>query len=187
MNRAGSAAHAAEPSTPVRPFANEDIFFYVKRIDNSRVVRAADPEARQACWKMIGSVVAAAVLLIVVLLPGRLQSAGGLSDSNAAPGGAHPGQRRRLARTAGSRAALAGSHAGTGSPAAVCGSAAAEGGLSGRTARCAGGAERRTARAGPRKDTIRRKTCHAPHSHHSASCSGCCGCCWRGPASSSAV
>ena len=70
MNRAGSSAHAAEPSAPVRPFANEDIFFYVKRLDNSRVVRAADPEARQACWKMIGSVVAAAVLLIVVLLPG---------------------------------------------------------------------------------------------------------------------
>ena len=54
----------------MRPFANEDIFFYVKRIDNSRVVREADPEARQACWKMIGSVVAAAVLLIGVLLPG---------------------------------------------------------------------------------------------------------------------
>ena len=70
MNRAGSSAHAVEPSAPVRPFANEDIFFYVKRLDNSRVVRAADPEARQACWKMIGSVVAAAVLLIVVLLPG---------------------------------------------------------------------------------------------------------------------
>ena len=70
MNRAGSSARAAEPSAPVRPFANEDIFFYVKRLDNSRVVRAADPEARQACWKMIGSVVAAAVLLIVVLLPG---------------------------------------------------------------------------------------------------------------------
>lgn len=70
MNRAGSAVHTAEPSAPVRPFANEDIFFYIKRLDNSRVVRAADPEARQVCWKMIGSVVAAAVLLIVVLLPG---------------------------------------------------------------------------------------------------------------------
>ena len=55
---------------PVRPFANEDIFFHVKRIDNSRVVRAADPQARQVCWKMIGSVVAAAVLLVAVLLPG---------------------------------------------------------------------------------------------------------------------
>jgi len=68
-NRAG-IARRAEASEPVRPFANEDIFFHVKRIDNSRVVRAADPQARQTCWKMVGSVVAAAVLLIAVLLPG---------------------------------------------------------------------------------------------------------------------
>ena len=70
INRAGSAAHRAEASAAVRPFANEDIFFHIKRIDNSRVVRAADPQARQDCWKMIGSMVAAAVLLIAVLLPG---------------------------------------------------------------------------------------------------------------------
>jgi len=70
MNNARPAALTAEASAPVRPFANEDIFFHVKRIDNSRVVRAADPQARQDCWKMIGSVVAAAVLLIAVLLPG---------------------------------------------------------------------------------------------------------------------
>jgi hypothetical protein len=68
--RAGAAVHRGEAGAPVRPFANEDIFFHVKRIDNSRVVRAADPQARQDCWKLIGSVVAAAVLLIVVLLPG---------------------------------------------------------------------------------------------------------------------
>ncbi len=70
INRAGSAAHRAEASAAVRPFANEDIFFHIKRIDNSRVIRAADPQARQDCWKMIGSMVVAAVLLIVVLLPG---------------------------------------------------------------------------------------------------------------------
>ncbi len=69
-SRAGAAARRGEASAPVRPFANEDIFFHVKRIDNSRVVRAADPQARQACWKMIGSVIAAAVLLVAVLLPG---------------------------------------------------------------------------------------------------------------------
>ena len=68
--RAGGAARRVEASMPVRPFANEDIFFHVKRIDNSRVVRAADPQSRQACWKMIGSVFAAAVLLVAVLLPG---------------------------------------------------------------------------------------------------------------------
>lgn len=70
VNRAGAAAHNAGAEGAVRPFANEDIYFHVKRIDNSRVVRAADPQARQDCWKMIGSVVAAAVLLVAVLLPG---------------------------------------------------------------------------------------------------------------------
>ena len=69
IDRAGTP-HIADASAPVRPFANEDILFHVKRIDNSRVVRAADPQARQDCWKMIGSVVAAAVLLVAVLLPG---------------------------------------------------------------------------------------------------------------------
>jgi len=41
----------------------------VKRHDNRGVVRAADPTARGRCWKLIGSVVGAAVLLIGVLLP----------------------------------------------------------------------------------------------------------------------
>ena len=54
---------------PVRAFANEDIYFYVKSIDNSRVVREADPQQRKECWKLIGSVAAAVVLLIAVLLP----------------------------------------------------------------------------------------------------------------------
>jgi hypothetical protein len=53
----------------VRAFANEDIYFFVKRIDNSRLVRQADPQAGGVCWKMIGSVGAAALLLIGVLLP----------------------------------------------------------------------------------------------------------------------
>jgi hypothetical protein len=70
MNQGASAAQTAGGNAEVRPFANEDIFFHIKRIDNSRVVRAADPQARQVCWKMIGSVVVAAVLLVAVLLPG---------------------------------------------------------------------------------------------------------------------
>ena len=56
-------------STRIRTFANEDVYFYVKRIDNSRVVREADPKARGNCWKLIGSAGAAVVLLIGVLLP----------------------------------------------------------------------------------------------------------------------
>jgi hypothetical protein len=55
--------------TALRSFANEDIYFFVKRIDNTRVVREADPQARGTCWKLIGSVVSAVVLLIFVLLP----------------------------------------------------------------------------------------------------------------------
>jgi hypothetical protein len=64
--------HAATPdsSSRVRAFANDDIYFFVKRIDNSGVVREADPRARGTCWKLIGSVGAAVVLLIGVLLPG---------------------------------------------------------------------------------------------------------------------
>src|SRR5690348_6435873 len=69
VDQAAEAVPAVAAKAPVRPFANEDIYFYVKRIDNSRVVRAADPQARQDCWKLIGSVVAAAALLIFVLLP----------------------------------------------------------------------------------------------------------------------
>jgi hypothetical protein len=69
LERAAEAARGGDSSVRLRAFANEDILFYVKRIDNSRVVRAADPAARGRCWKLISSVVGAAVLLIGVLLP----------------------------------------------------------------------------------------------------------------------
>jgi hypothetical protein len=60
---------AGAASTRVRAFANEDIYLFVKHIDNSGVVRQADPQARGTCWKLIGSAVAAVMLLIGVLLP----------------------------------------------------------------------------------------------------------------------
>src|SRR5580658_3004001 len=69
MERASEAARGGDSSMRLRGFANEDILFYVKRHDNRSVVRAADPAARGRCWKLIGSVVGAAVLLIGVLLP----------------------------------------------------------------------------------------------------------------------
>jgi len=70
LERSEHAGSALDESVRVRPFANEDIYFYVKRIDNSRLVREADPAERGTCWKLIGSVVAASVLLIGALLPG---------------------------------------------------------------------------------------------------------------------
>jgi hypothetical protein len=47
----------------LRPFPNEDVYFHCKRIDNSRVVRVADPRAGGVCWSTIG----AACLLIAAL------------------------------------------------------------------------------------------------------------------------
>jgi hypothetical protein len=64
-----SGAHRAARAVPVRALANDDIYFFVKRIDNSRLVRQTDPQAGGVCWKMIGSVGAATLLLIGVLLP----------------------------------------------------------------------------------------------------------------------
>ena len=71
----------------LRSFANDDIYFFVKRIDNSRVVREADPEARGTCWKLIGSVVSAVVLLIFVLLPSAYGLLAGYQIQNLQAGG----------------------------------------------------------------------------------------------------
>ena len=60
---------ALDGSTRIRPFANEDIYFFVKHIDNSSVIRAADPAAERASWRMVGTAAAAAVFLIGVLIP----------------------------------------------------------------------------------------------------------------------
>jgi hypothetical protein len=48
----------------LRALPNDDIYFYSKRIDNSRVVRQADPAARGECWSAVG---AAAILLMLGL------------------------------------------------------------------------------------------------------------------------
>jgi cell division protein FtsL len=66
---AGEQQPSVETSNRVRDFANEDIYFFVKRIDNSGVVRLSDPKARGVCWKLIGSAGLAVILLIAVLLP----------------------------------------------------------------------------------------------------------------------
>lgn len=46
----------------LRALPNDGIYFYSKRIDNGRVVRQADPEARVECWSAVG---AAGVLLVL--------------------------------------------------------------------------------------------------------------------------
>lgn len=53
----------------LRALPNEDVFFYCKPIDNSRVVREADPKAGGECWSTIGAACVLAVLLTSVLVP----------------------------------------------------------------------------------------------------------------------
>jgi hypothetical protein len=71
FRRSDAVAGSAESASTVRaqsdPFRlralpNDDIYFYSKRIDNSRVVRQADPAARGECWS---AVAAAGVLLML--------------------------------------------------------------------------------------------------------------------------
>jgi hypothetical protein len=68
--RAGEVTHAlisAQARAQADPFRlralpNDDIYFYSKKIDNQRLVRQADPEARGECWSAVG---AAGVLLML--------------------------------------------------------------------------------------------------------------------------
>jgi hypothetical protein len=53
----------------LRALPNEDVFFYIKRIDNSRVVRQADPRSHDRDWKVMGGASIAAAALICLLLP----------------------------------------------------------------------------------------------------------------------
>ncbi len=71
MDPVSARTHAleAEESYEVPSFPNEDVYFYVKRIVNTGVVREADPAARKACWRMIGYSFLLATLVISLLLP----------------------------------------------------------------------------------------------------------------------
>src|SRR5579863_243286 len=60
---------ANEDPYQVPAFPNEDVYLFVKRIDNSRVLREADPAARKICWRLIGSTFAFAIIVIALLLP----------------------------------------------------------------------------------------------------------------------
>lgn len=53
----------------LRSLPNEDVYFFVKRIDNSRVMKQAAPGARARDWKVIGGASLAAAVLVGVLLP----------------------------------------------------------------------------------------------------------------------
>ncbi len=53
----------------LRPLANEDVYLYVKRIDNTAVVRAIDPAARRASFRAVATGFAVAMFVIAGLFP----------------------------------------------------------------------------------------------------------------------
>ena len=71
MDHPAPSGRFLEPEDPfeVPAFPNEDVYFYMKRIANSSVVRVADPAARKTCWRMIGYSFVLAILVISLLLP----------------------------------------------------------------------------------------------------------------------
>lgn len=66
---AARAAGAISDACKLRPVPNEDVYFFIKRLDNSCVVRQSDPRARVRDWKFIGGACLTAVTLIGLLLP----------------------------------------------------------------------------------------------------------------------
>jgi len=54
----------------LRPLPLQDVIFYSKKIDNSRLVREPDPKSRGACWSAIG-----ACALVVGMLTGAMAPA----------------------------------------------------------------------------------------------------------------
>jgi hypothetical protein len=76
MNFAPARSHAAPLAARVeknpnqlRTLPQEDVFFYCKRIDNTRLVREADPKSATSCWSAIGGACVVMALFTGVLVP----------------------------------------------------------------------------------------------------------------------
>jgi hypothetical protein len=66
------AAHAATRErnpNQLRALPQENVFFYCKKIDNSRLVREADPKSATSCWSAIGVACIVMSLFTGVLVP----------------------------------------------------------------------------------------------------------------------
>jgi hypothetical protein len=72
-------AHARAQRDPyrLRSLPQDDLFFFCKRIDNSRLVREPDPRAMGACWSAIGVASLAVAILAGVLVPGAASTTAG--------------------------------------------------------------------------------------------------------------
>ena len=61
----------------LRALPQEDVFFFCKKIDNSRLEREPDPKAPRACWSAIGVAALAVALIGGVLLPNLMSTLAG--------------------------------------------------------------------------------------------------------------
>jgi hypothetical protein len=68
---AAKARPVARPADPyrLRALPNEDVYFFSKSIDNSRLLKQKDPRAAKECWSTIGAFAVLAVLLAGALAP----------------------------------------------------------------------------------------------------------------------
>jgi hypothetical protein len=53
----------------LRALPQEDVFFFCKQIDNSRLEREPDPKSRGACWSTIGAACVFVAMLTGALFP----------------------------------------------------------------------------------------------------------------------
>ena len=62
---------AAVPRDPyrLRSLPNEDVYFFCKRIDNSRLLKEKDPRSAKECLSAIGTLAVTAILLAAALAP----------------------------------------------------------------------------------------------------------------------
>src|SRR2546426_2764090 len=63
------ARRAAADQYRLRSLPNEDVYFFSKRIDNSRILKEKDPGAPKECWSAIGAFGVMAILLTTALAP----------------------------------------------------------------------------------------------------------------------
>jgi hypothetical protein len=61
-------AHPADPYR-LRALPNEDVYFFCKKVDNSRILKQKDPRAARECWSAIGAFAVLAILLAGALAP----------------------------------------------------------------------------------------------------------------------
>jgi len=67
--RRPAPARAERSPFELRSLPQEDVFFYCKKIDNSRLEREHHPKAHGACWSAIGAAAVVLALLTGVLAP----------------------------------------------------------------------------------------------------------------------